>query len=315
MIFEPNENQSVILNALDRLVAPFRAVGVEEVVQRHVFSPDLQNALIDNGFLDIGIADPESALTAALVVAEVARLPIVAEAATSALMRAALIWGDATRPARFLAQARTAIIAGEDGIRLLTLAPGDVVEVESMFAFPMARLKETAVARAEPLATGAIAEVKRWWRIGLALEMYGALDAAHKLTLAHLRDRQQFGRPLGSFQAIQHRMAMDATSIESMRWLAMQAAGGGTEADAALAAGFAQDACRTVIYDLHQFSGAMGLTLEYSLHLFTYRANYLQSQLGGAARQAAAAADLIWIDAVPPETGEPDPTRMATHVA
>ena len=60
---------------------------------------------------------------------------------------------------------------------------------------------------------------------------------------------------------------------------------------------------------------AMGLTLEYSLHLFTYRANYLQSQLGGAARQAAAAADLIWIDAVPPETGEPDPTRMATHVA
>lgn len=319
MIFEPDENQSVILNALERLVAPYRSVSVEDVVQRHVYSPDLQRALIDNGFLDIGVTDPDSSLSAALVVAEVARLPVAAEAAASALVRVALcpealppvalIWGETTHPIRFLAQAKTALLANETGVKLLALEAGDAVEVESIFAYPMARLTEAAAARARPLAEASVAELKRWWRIGLTLEMYGALDSAHKLTLEHVRDRQQFGRPLGSFQALQHRLAMDATSIEGMRWLAMQAAGGGSEADAALAAGYAQDACRTVIYDLHQFSGAMGLTLEYSLHLFTYRANFLQSQLGGAAKQAAAAADLIWADFKPIDTHERDTAR------
>ena len=130
--------------------------------------------------------------------------------------------------------------------------------------------------------------------LGLALEIYGALDSALKQTVKHVTDRRQFGRPLGSFQAIQHRLAMDATAVEACRWLAMRAAHSGSAADAAMAAGYAQQAVKTVAYDLHQFSGAMGLALEYPLHLFTYRAKLLQSELGGFRSQFAAAADAIW---------------------
>ena len=47
-------------------------------------------------------------------------------------------------------------------------------------------------------------------------------------------------------------------------------------------------------YDLHQFLGAMGMTLEHPLHLWTYRLKALIGELGGRAEQAAAAADAIW---------------------
>ena len=56
------------------------------------------------------------------------------------------------------------------------------------------------------------------------------------------------------------------------RWLARRAAWSDTEADAALAAGFTQSRIAAFTYDLHQFSGAMGLTLEFPLHLWTYLA-------------------------------------------
>ena len=46
-----------------------------------------------------------------------------------------------------------------------------------------------------------------------------------------------------------------------------------------------------MIYDVHQMSGAMGMTLEMDLHLWTYRMKALLSELGGRGGQAAAAAD------------------------
>jgi alkylation response protein AidB-like acyl-CoA dehydrogenase len=166
--------------------------------------------------------------------------------------------------------------------------------VESIHGYPMGRLSAAAASRAVSLGGPARADALTWWRTGVALEIYGALDAALQLTLEHLKTRRQFGRALGSFQAIQHRLAMDATAVQACRWLAIRAAGSGSPADAAIAAGYAQTAAKTVIYDLHQFSGAMGLTLEYPLHLFTYRAKLLQSELGGGRRQLAAAADQLW---------------------
>ena len=304
MIFAPDEDQAVVLNALDRLAAPYRAVSTEAVVQRSVYSPQLQRELIEGGFADIGLDGPELGLLSALISAETSKLPVAVEMAASALVRpaidadlpgpVALVWGPPTAPARFLPQARTAILADEGGVRLLEVTPGDVEAVESMFAFPMGRLTSDAVARARPTPHASVERVKQWWRTAVAIEIYGALDAAHRLTVEHVRDRNQFGRPLGSFQAIQHRLAMAATTIQAIRWLALRAANTGEAADAGIAATYAQDTCKTVIYDLHQFSGAMGMTLEYSLHLFTYRVNFLQSQLGGAARQAVATADLIW---------------------
>jgi len=78
------------------------------------------------------------------------------------------------------------------------------------------------------------------------------------------------------------------------RWLALQAADSGDAGDAALAAQYAQEAAAGVVYDLHQFLGAMGVTLEHPLHLWTYRLKALLSELGGRSAHAVDAAALIW---------------------
>jgi alkylation response protein AidB-like acyl-CoA dehydrogenase len=66
----------------------------------------------------------------------------------------------------------------------------------------------------------------------LAGEAVGAMDALHKLTLDYLRTRKQFGRPIGSFQALQHRAAEMMVSLEEARSMAMLAAMMAGETDA-----------------------------------------------------------------------------------
>ena len=61
--------------------------------------------------------------------------------------------------------------------------------------------------------------------------------------------------------------------------------------DAALAASHAQESATRVAYDLHQMFGAMGMTLEHPLHLWTYRMKALLSELGGRGGQACAVAE------------------------
>ena len=78
---------------------------------------------------------------------------------------------------------------------------------------------------------------ERGGAIALALELVGSMRAALDLTVAHVSDRLQFGRPIGSFQAVQHGLAKCAVAVEGARWLAYEAAwsgdadGGGDGAD------------------------------------------------------------------------------------
>lgn len=308
MNFEPSEEQVNALSALDRILQPFRTLGPSDLVRPSVYSTRLQSELTEAGFLEIG-TDPAGRMTGALIIAELAKLPVCVEANASILVRPvvcpeaaaplALLWGDPARPARFLPQARTALLADEHGIRTLSLSDGDVEKVTTRFAYPVGRLTERALCRAAELSAAPIGDTLTWWRLGLALEIFGALDGASQLTLEHVTQRRQFGQPLGTLQAIQHRLAMDATTLQATRWLALKAASSASAADAALAAAYAQQAVSSITYDLHQFSGAMGLTLEYPLHLYTYRARMLQSELGGAQNQMATAVTGTW-----PECGE-----------
>jgi alkylation response protein AidB-like acyl-CoA dehydrogenase len=71
----------------------------------------------------------------------------------------------------------------------------------------------------------------------------------------------------------------------------LKAASTEDEGDAALAALHAQESATRIVYDLHQMLGAMGMTLEHPLHLWTYRIKALLSELGGRGGQAAAVAE------------------------
>lgn len=303
MNFQPTEEQAAILDALARVIAPYRNIDHTTVVQRSIYATGLEQTLQSAGFFELE-DDAESPVTAALVVAEIACLPVCVEINASLLVRPlvcpqapgplAVINGDELRPTRFLPQARTALLLKGDQVRILELRPGDVEEVTSLFAYPMGRLKPGVAARATPLPASAAAQLRRTWRIGVALEIYGALHTASAITIEHVTQRRQFGKPLGSMQAIQHRLAMNATTIEAIRWLALKAASSRSVQDAAIASGYAQPAVATIAYDVHQFSGAMGMTLEYPLHLYTYRARMLQSEFGGGRAQIEDAVTAIW---------------------
>jgi len=147
-----------------------------------------------------------------------------------------------------------------------------------------------ASAKIEVVGCDAAANIRKWLRVALAAEASGLLQATVAAAVEHITLRKQFGRPLGTFQALRHRMAECAVLSGGVRWLALKAAGTADPGDAALAAFHAQESATRVVYDAHQMLAAMGMTLEHPLHLWTYRLKALLAELGGRGGQALAVA-------------------------
>ena len=301
MNFELTDDQASVLSGLDQLLASREDTRGAPVM--HSYDTDLDLALAQSGFIDIAREGGFGPLDAALVVERVARLENVVEVAASALIGPvlpisagkhpiALVSGDGSGAARFLPMASILIVLRDDRAEVITVDPTNVEPVESLLAYPYGRLK--SLAGLERIVVEDVAAVRRRWRIAIAAEAAGSMAAALALMLEHVKSRYAFGRPLGSLQAIQHRLAMATETAESTKYLALRAAWSDTEADGAIAAGFAQSRIAQFTYDLHQFAGAMGLTLEFPLHLWTYRLRALAGELGGASGQARAVAASVW---------------------
>lgn len=298
MEFDLNADQRLFFDALAQATqdAGFRpAAGWG----RFDWAGALDARLEEAGFLDVGLEPEFGPVTAAELVFRLAQLPGTVEAAASALLRP-LLGADLPRPLavldddaealRFLPMART-LVRLNGGVAVAPLDPGAAEPVDSLFAYPMGRLTRPPQWRALEIDPGA---ALARWRIALAAEIAGNLQGGLEAVLDHVRVRKQFGRPLGAFQGVQHRLAAAAVKIEGARWLALKAAATLDPAEAALALGQAQAVSTAIGYDLHQFMGAMGLTLEHPLHRWTYRARGLRASLGGAAANLALAARGRW---------------------
>jgi alkylation response protein AidB-like acyl-CoA dehydrogenase len=124
---------------------------------------------------------------------------------------------------------------------------------------------------------------------GMAAELLGAADRVLEMSVAYAKDRVQFGKPIGSFQAIKHRLADALVDVEGMRSTLYYAAwcNATGDADASLAASMAKawctDASRRVISSGLQVHGGIGFTWEHDLHLFLKRAQLDQVSFGDAA--------------------------------
>jgi alkylation response protein AidB-like acyl-CoA dehydrogenase len=146
-----------------------------------------------------------------------------------------------------------------------------------------------------------LAEVRDAACVALSAEQVGAAAAALALTVAYTKVRVQFGRPIGSFQALQHRMADMHVLVESARWLSYAAAAAIEQgaADAALRAAAAKAYCsealQQVSAEMIQLHGAVGMTWEHPAHRYFKRghgaAMLLGSPSGHVARVAAAVID------------------------
>ena len=125
---------------------------------------------------------------------------------------------------------------------------------------------------------------------GLALlaasaEMLGLMEAVIELTVDYLKTRKQFGRAIGSFQALQHRAVDNYVLIESTRSLLHQICEGGEPLPASMMSALkavASSAALTVTKSEVQLHGAIGFTDEYDVGLYLKRAMWLSAYLGNA---------------------------------
>jgi alkylation response protein AidB-like acyl-CoA dehydrogenase len=137
--------------------------------------------------------------------------------------------------------------------------------------------------------------------IALSAEQVGAALRALELTVAHTKARVQFGRPIGAFQALQHRMADLHVLVESARSLSYAAASAAADGrpglglHAAAAKVYCSEALARVAGEMIQLHGAIGITWEHDAHRYLKRAHGAAQLFGQpsehVARIAAAVVD------------------------
>jgi alkylation response protein AidB-like acyl-CoA dehydrogenase len=146
-------------------------------------------------------------------------------------------------------------------------------------------------------ATSARARAALVGAVGVAALQTGLAHRALAMTVAHSRERVQFGRPIGSFQALKHRMADMLVEVETSRsasWAASYAVATGAD-DAAVLAHVAKawcgDAAAHIAAETVQMHGGIAITWEHDAQLVLKRAHAL-GQLFGSAREHRAALPL-----------------------
>ena len=137
-------------------------------------------------------------------------------------------------------------------------------------------------AAGRPIGSGpgraALARARDLACIALSAEQVGAAQRALELTVAYTKARVQFGRPIGSFQALQHRMADLHVMVESARSLSYAAASAAAGAGdpglrAAAAKAYCSETLTRVAGEMIQLHGAIGITWEHDAHRYFKRAH------------------------------------------
>jgi hypothetical protein len=250
--------------------------------------PAYLEALKVGGYLDI-LRDA-GPLEAELIIEEAARLGVAAPLAARLLVAPGCL-SDSVPLMIGLVDGRQGMVryGGEcevflalerDGGALLARA-GDVevAPLERTMGYPYASV---TVLHGEELGLEVGAKLRQAWQVSIAAEAAGCMERALGLATDYAINRVQFNRPLGSFQAVQHRLARAHVHAEGTKWLARRAA---AEDDggylASCAAAYACIAAQQVYQHTHQVSGAMGITSEYGLINWTHRLVALQAELGG----------------------------------
>jgi alkylation response protein AidB-like acyl-CoA dehydrogenase len=137
-------------------------------------------------------------------------------------------------------------------------------------------------------AAALVAETLRRGAVGAAAEMLGAARRCLDMSVAYARVREQFGQPIGAFQAIRHRCAEMLLEVENAHaatyyaaW-ALDAGADDRETAASVAKAYVGDATRRVCGDAIQVHGGIGFTWEYDLHLYMKRQKALEVAYGDA---------------------------------
>ncbi len=185
----------------------------------------------------------------------------------------------------------------------LALAEGTVgienVKMASGSHFGNVELNEVLVPNSSVMGDagngdGVLATMMLYGATARALQMVGAGNAVVERTVDYVKNRRQFGRPIGAFQVIQHYMADITTKVKSAKHMADRAAWAltvdpsGNSSEIATSRIVSQAKWATnklmneVIWTAHQSHGAIGFTWEHDLHLYTRRILSWRAEYGDA---------------------------------
>jgi len=221
--------------------------------------------------------------------------------------RALLAQAGGARPAGSIALARGERL-GDGGLRCALVRSGQVAQsvlvqaagewrllpVDDAQRAPQALALDAALAwsaaqvQAAPgVAVDAALDVRTLQAAVVAAQMAGALKTVFDRTLQYANERQQFGRPIGKFQAIQHQLAVMSEHVFAARMAAqLGCSGAGVKPDrlrVATAKARCSEAALVVSELAHAIHGAIGFTEEYDLQLFTRRLHAWRQAAGSEA--------------------------------
>ena len=168
------------------------------------------------------------------------------------------------------------VVVAADGTRLTRWTTFTAHRVDTMdLTRRLARVevKDSADIGADPGLAGRAA-------ILLAAEQIGAATKCLDLTVEYTKDRVQFGRPIGSFQALKHRMADLYVAVQSARAVVNDAIAEPSQTSAALARVAASEAFSKVAAEAVQMHGGIAITWEHDIQLYFKRAHGSAQLLG-----------------------------------
>ena len=185
-----------------------------------------------------------------------------------------------------------------DGISLFLVPAGtDGLTITPMQSVGNERVFEVSLDKVNVSADSAIGAVGEAWPIidraimrataAQCIEMLGGSEAVLDMTVEYAKGRTQFGRAIGTFQAVQHHCARMATDVEGSKNIAYQAVwrlseGLPAQKEVAMAKAWIGPAYRRVCGTAHQCHGAIGFTKEHDLQLYTRRAKVHELTYGDA---------------------------------
>jgi len=130
------------------------------------------------------------------------------------------------------------------------------------------------------------------------METVGVMQQALSMTAEYTSNRIQFGRPVGSFQSVQHRLADMLTDVEGARWTSYRAVsllnkGQDAVRETAIAKAWTGDACQRVACAAQHLHGGIGMDLDYGLHVYFEWAKSRALNLGASWNHLAAIEPVI----------------------
>jgi alkylation response protein AidB-like acyl-CoA dehydrogenase len=189
--------------------------------------------------------------------------------------------------------------SGEDGITLFIVdskSPGIKFEVLKTIAadkqcevtFDNVKVQASNMLGAEGKGWPIIEKTKDVATVAACAYLVGLSQMDFDVTLNYAKERVQFGRPIGSFQAIQHKLADAVIDVDGSRFITYKAAWslqeGEPDADLmiSMAKAWTSDASRRVVAHGQQIHGGIGFTKEYKIQLYFRRQKWMELMWGDA---------------------------------